>query len=58
MKNVSFIIQNIVSNAIKHSFIGGTIVVSANVESERYYSYKRFWYGMSQDVQDKLLHLK
>jgi signal transduction histidine kinase len=29
------IIQNIVSNAIKHSFIGGTIVVSATVESER-----------------------
>jgi two-component system CheB/CheR fusion protein len=34
-KNVSFIIQNIVSNAIKHSFIGGKIIVSAAVESER-----------------------
>jgi two-component system CheB/CheR fusion protein len=49
------IIQNIVSNAIKHSFIGGTIVVSATVESEKVIIHiKDFGMGMSQDVQDKL----
>ena len=49
------IIQNIVSNAIKHSFIGGTIVVSATVESEKVIiQIKDFGMGMSQDVQDKL----
>ena len=49
------IIQNIISNAIKHSFIGGTIVVSATVESEKVIiQIKDFGMGMSQDVQDKL----
>jgi signal transduction histidine kinase len=51
------IIQNIVSNAIKHSFIGGTIVVSAQLNLKGNYSDKRFWYG-GWEVQDKLLHLK
>jgi hypothetical protein len=51
------IIQNIVSNAIKHSFIGGTIVVSAQLNLKGNYSDKRFWYGW-WEVQDKLLHLK
>ncbi len=49
------IIQNIVSNAIKHSFIGGKIVVSAAVEAEKVIIHiKDFGMGMSQDVQDKL----
>ncbi|MFV8332498.1 ATP-binding protein [Flavobacterium sp. GSP14] len=49
------IIQNIVSNAIKHSFIGGKIVVSAAVEAEKVIiQIKDFGMGMSQDVQDKL----
>ncbi|MFV8354314.1 ATP-binding protein [Flavobacterium sp. XS2P14] len=49
------IIQNIVSNAIKHSFIGGKIVVSATVEAEKVIIHiKDFGMGMSQDVQDKL----
>ncbi|MFV8354610.1 ATP-binding protein [Flavobacterium sp. XS1P32] len=49
------IIQNIISNAIKHSFIGGKIVVSAAVEAEKVIiQIKDFGMGMSQDVQDKL----
>ena len=49
------IIQNIVSNAIKYSFIGGKIVVSAAVEAEKVIiQIKDFGMGMSQEVQDKL----
>ncbi|MFV8364582.1 ATP-binding protein [Flavobacterium sp. ZT3P35] len=49
------IIQNIVSNAIKHSFIGGKIIVTAAVEAEKVIIHiKDFGMGMSQDVQDKL----
>ena len=49
------IIQNIISNAIKHSFIGGKIIVSAAIEAEKVIIHiKDFGMGMSQDVQDKL----
>lgn len=49
------IIQNIVSNAIKHSFIGGKIIVSAAVEAEKVIiQIKDFGMGMSQEIQDKL----
>ena len=49
------IIQNIVSNAIRHSFTGDKIVVSASVEDEMVTIHiKDFGMGMSQEVQDKL----
>lgn len=49
------IIQNIVSNAIKHSFIGGKIIVSAAVEAENVIiQIKDSGMGMSQEIQDKL----
>ena len=49
------IVQNIMSNAIKHSFPGGKIVVSAAIEAEKVIiQIKDFGIGMSQEVQDKL----
>ena len=49
------IIQNIVSNAIKHSFIGGKIIVTAAVEAEKVIiQIKDSGMGMSQEIQDKL----
>ncbi len=49
------IIQNIVSNAIKHSIPGGTITVSAKKEANMIIvQVKDNGVGMSQDIQDRL----
>jgi two-component system CheB/CheR fusion protein len=49
------VVQNIISNAIKHSLPGGEITVSAIIEAERVIIQIRdSGIGMSKEVQDKL----
>ena len=46
------IVQNIISNAIKHSFSRGNIIVSAEIEAEKVViSIKDFGVGMSKEMQ-------
>ena len=49
------IIQNIVSNAIKHTYIGGTIAVSAKTNDDKIIiQVKDNGIGMSKEIMDKL----
>ena len=49
------VVQNIISNAIKHSLPGGEITVSAKIEAEKVIiQIKDSGIGMSKEVQEKL----